>query len=123
MNRLRRVLTATVVSTVLAGCSLHSPASEPTGLCARVLPVARQVVHGHGKLVSIRTITPSKKRRVLRAPGNLVQGPTACVVTYRGPYSVGSVTGAGNQAGLYAHLVVRLKHPVVTQVTVDNHRR
>lgn len=123
MTGFRGVFAAVAVSALLSGCSLHSPASEPTSLCVRTLPYARQAVHGQGKLVSVRTISPPRSRRVLHAPGNLVQGPTACVVTYRGPYSAGSVIGAGSQAGLYAHVVVRLKHPAVSRVTVNNRRR
>jgi hypothetical protein len=142
-------LLAVLVAFVLTGCAAPgggAPAHSDVARCAAVLPMARDVVHGHGTLTLVRPVDRSDVDALTReagvdAPPAPVSKPPAspkppkpsqdqagpplpkaCLIVYRGNYPVGSIPSAlpPAHAGQYALIVVKVRHPAVDRVLVTD---
>ena len=145
-SRTRAAGAAAAIALLLAGCA--GPRSDATtndvSGCAAVLPLARDVVHGHGTLTAIRKISRADLETLTREVGATPPPPTVrhpprppvanpprdaanptgpalpktCLIVYQGHYPPGAVTGASPPAvaGDYALIVLRVRHPEVTRV-------
>jgi hypothetical protein len=98
--------------------------------CASTLPTAGTAVHGRGRLTTIRPFHRAELKRYFgitpspvptpspspTAPGQ----PRACLVVFRGPFAAGTVTGAEQQAGRFALVLVRVRSPHVLRVRLSD---
>lgn len=142
---------AVAISLLVAGCA--GPRSDATTSdvsgCAAVLPLARDVVHGHGTLTEIRKISRADLDALTREAGVTPPPPTVrhpprppaanpprpaaanptgpplpktCLIVYQGHYPPGAVSGATPPAlaGDYALIVLRVRHPSVTRVLLTD---
>lgn len=114
------------------GCSGSRSYSRFTSdACAATLPVAQAAVHGPGRLVAIRPFQRAELKRYFGitprpAPGGNpppanpapTTQPRACLVVFRGVFAAESVAGAGQQAGRYALVLVRVRAPQVLRTRV-----
>ncbi len=128
-----------LVAAALAGCSgPHAGApyrsvNQDVGSCAAALPLARDSVGDGGTLVAIHPLREGQAEAITQAAGKTpaprpsprAQPPTTemepknpgtCVIAYRGPFRAGQVPLAPRDAGRYAVLIVRVRHPVVRQL-------
>ncbi|MCW2746267.1 MAG: hypothetical protein JWM48_2817 [Mycobacterium sp.] len=124
-----------LLATAGSGCGLDAPRSSryTTGRCAVVLPVARDVVGGHGALLGVRPysirnglpllVEPGPGEPTAPSPGATpTPSPTspssvrACLVGYRGPYPPGSLAGYPQATGRYVLMVISTTHPRVLRL-------
>ncbi len=132
----RRLCCLGLVAAALAGCSgPHAGApyrsvNQDVGSCAAALPLARDSVGDRGTLVAIHPLRKEQAEAITRAAGKTPaprpspraqpptpeKGPGACVIAYRGPYRAGQLPLAPRDAGRYAVLIMRVRHPVVRQL-------
>ena len=135
----RRFCCLGLVAAALAGCSgPHAGApyrsvNQDVGSCAAALPLARDSVGNRGTLVAIHPLREGQAEAITKAAGKTpaprpsprAQPPTTemepknpgtCVIAYRGPYRAGQLPLAPRDAGRYAVLIVRVRHPVVRQL-------
>ena len=118
------------------GASAHNDVDR----CAAVLPMARDVVHGHGTLTLVRPINQAGTAQITaQVTGTPPTTPTArpphsasahalkqrrppktCLIVYRGDYPAGSLAGSvpPGAGGHYALILLRVRHPVVDRVLV-----
>jgi len=147
VNTTRRLCCLGLLAAALGGCSgPHAGApyrsvKEDIGSCAAVLPLARDSVGDRGTLVAIHPLRKGQADAITRAAGQspsprpsrsaappaptgtprssgAPKSPGACVVAYRGPYLAGQLPSAPRDAGRYAVLILRVRHPVVRQLLV-----
>jgi hypothetical protein len=140
-----RLASVALFVSVVAGCAgPHGGAttSDVAG-CAAVLPLARDVVHGHGTLTLVRKISGDDIDAITREAGVVSPPPPAvkppkpppdpnppaghalpktCLVVYQGDYPPGAITGASPPAltGTYALIILRVRHPGVYRILITN---
>ena len=135
----RRLCCLGLVAAALAGCSgPHAGApyrsvNQDVGSCAAVLPLAHDSVGDRGTLVAIHPLRKGQAEAITQAarktpaprpsprahpptPEKKPKGPGTCVIAYRGPYRAGQLPLAPRDAGRYAVLIMRVRHPVVRQL-------
>lgn len=137
-----RVAAAAGVAAVLvlgAGCAgprSGTSATSDRGVCASVLPAARDAVHDRGQLVVVRPLRRGQAGRIIRAAGGMPLArpsphpeppgaatssaqpgmPRSCLVVYRGDYPAGSIAASPAGHGRYAVIVLGVRHATVLRV-------
>jgi hypothetical protein len=117
-----------------------SVTSDVSG-CAAVLPLARNIVHGHGTLTLIRRINQADADALARKlgvtpaappqpyadhqpphPPARTRQPKTCLIVYHGSYPQGTITSASPPAvaGRYALMVLRVRHPSIDRILVTD---
>jgi hypothetical protein len=126
---------------VLGGCGVGTRggvATNNVSACSAVLPLARQAVHGHGRLVRIHRLRHGEAATLARALGHPIAGPhpqpttgrrarqpprrepKRCLIVYRGPYRRGDLAGARGQRGGYAVMIATARHPKIIQTILTD---
>jgi hypothetical protein len=122
---------------VLSGCGVGSRggvATNNVSACAATLPLARDTLGHHGKLVRVHRLRRGQAAAILRALGHPLpprrpraptgrrpgREPKRCLIVYRGPYRRGSVRRASDQHGRYAVVIAKARHPAAVAVVLTD---
>lgn len=134
---MRRQVVIVAALVVLSGCGVGSRggvATNNVSACAAALPLARNTLGHHGRLIRVHRLRRGQAAAILRALGRPLPArhsrspsrkaprrePKRCLIVYRGPYPQGSVRHARSEHGRYAVIIAKARHPALVAVVLTD---